>query len=58
VQRKLAPRGPIKPLTERLSGMHVFGQDEIVGALQERGFADVHQRLSGLVQFVGGRLEG
>jgi ubiquinone/menaquinone biosynthesis C-methylase UbiE len=58
VQRKLAPRGPIKPLTERLSGMRVFGQDEIVGALQERGFADVHQRLSGLVQFVGGRLEG
>jgi SAM-dependent methyltransferase len=58
VQRKLAPRGPIKPLTERLSGMHVFGQEEIVGALQERGFADMHQRLSGLVQFVGGRLEG
>jgi ubiquinone/menaquinone biosynthesis C-methylase UbiE len=58
VQRKLAPRGPMKPLTERLSGMRVFGQDEIVGALQERGFADVHQRLSGLVQFVGGRLEG
>jgi SAM-dependent methyltransferase len=58
VQRKLAPRGPIKQLTERLSGMHVFGQEEIVGALQERGFVDVHQRLSGLVQFVGGRLEG
>jgi SAM-dependent methyltransferase len=58
VQRKLAPRGPIKPLTERLSGMHVFGQEEIVRALQGRGFADVHQRLSGLVQFVGGRLEG
>ena len=57
VQRKLAPRGPMKPLTERLSGMRVFGQDEIVGALQERGYADVHQRLSGLVQFVGGRLE-
>lgn len=57
VQRKLAPRGPMKPLTERLSGMRVFGQDEIVGTLQERGFVDLHQRLSGLVQFVGGRLE-
>jgi SAM-dependent methyltransferase len=57
VQRKLAPRGPMKALTERLSGMRVFGQDEIVGALQERGFVDLHQRLSGLVQFVGGRLE-
>ena len=57
VQRQLAPRGPMKPLTERLSGMRVFGQDEIVEALQQRGFVDVHQRLSGLVQFVGGRLE-
>jgi SAM-dependent methyltransferase len=56
VQRKLAPRGQVKPLTERVSGMRVFGQDEIVGALQERGFADVHQRLSGLIQFVGARL--
>jgi ubiquinone/menaquinone biosynthesis C-methylase UbiE len=56
VQRQLAPRGPIKPIAERLSGMHVFGQDEIVAALQQRGYTDIHQRLSGLVQFVGGRL--
>jgi ubiquinone/menaquinone biosynthesis C-methylase UbiE len=56
VQRQLGPRGPLKPLTERLSGMRVFGQQEIVEALHERSFADVHQRLSGLVQFVGGRL--
>jgi ubiquinone/menaquinone biosynthesis C-methylase UbiE len=56
VQRQLGPRGPLKPLTERLSGMRVFGQQEIVEALQERGFADLHQRLSGLVQFVGARL--
>jgi SAM-dependent methyltransferase len=58
VQRQLAPRGPIKPLTERLSGMRVFGQGEIVEELQRRGFDDLHQRLSGLVQFVGGRLSG
>jgi ubiquinone/menaquinone biosynthesis C-methylase UbiE len=56
VQRQLAPRGPLKPITERLSGMRVFGQQEIVDALRERGFDEVHQRLSGLVQFVGGRL--
>lgn len=56
VQRQLAPRGPFKPLTEKMSGMRVFGQDEVVGALQERGYEDVHQRLSGLVQFVGGHL--
>ena len=55
VQRQLGPRGPLKPIGERLSGMRVFGQKEIVEALQERGFTDLHQRLSGLVQFVGGR---
>jgi SAM-dependent methyltransferase len=56
VQRQLAPRGPIKPLAERLSGIRVFGQQEIVDALRQRRFDDIHQRLSGLVQFVGGRL--
>ena len=56
VQRQLAPRGPLKPITERMSGMKVFEQDEVVEALQQRGFDELHQRLSGLVQFVGGRL--
>ena len=56
VQRQLGPRGPLKPLSERLSGMRVFGQDEIVEALAQRGFGEIHQRVSGLVQFVGGRL--
>lgn len=58
VQRQLGPRGPLKPLTERVSGMHVFGQGEIVDALRERGFTELHQRLSGVVQFVGGVLAG
>ena len=57
VQRQLAPRGPFRPLTERLSGMRVFTADEIVEALQHRGYGDIHQRLSGLVQFVGATLE-
>lgn len=48
---------PLKPLVERASGMRVFEQDEVVGALRMRGYRDVHQRVSGLVQFVGGRLE-
>jgi SAM-dependent methyltransferase len=47
---------PLKPVLERTSGMRVFEQDEIVGALQDRGFTEIHQRISGLVQFVGGRL--
>ncbi len=48
---------PLKPVLERTSGMRVFEHDEIVGELQSLGFADIHQRVSGLVQFVGGRLE-
>jgi hypothetical protein len=36
--------------------MKVFEADELTGALDERGFGDIHQRLSGLIQFVGGRL--
>ncbi len=47
---------PLKPVAERLSGMRVFEPDEITGALDQRGFVDVRQRVSGLVQFVGGRL--
>jgi SAM-dependent methyltransferase len=47
---------PIKPIVERVSGMRMFEGDEIVRALQERGFANVRQRLAGVVQFVGGRL--
>ena len=38
---------PLKPLIERASGMRVFESDEIVGALQERGFENVRQRLAG-----------
>ncbi|MCB1008315.1 MAG: class I SAM-dependent methyltransferase, partial [Acidobacteria bacterium] len=48
---------PLKPLIERGSGMRVFEHDEIVAKLQALGFCDIHQRVSGLVQFVGGRLE-
>lgn len=48
---------PLKPVLERASGMRVFEHDEIVSALQTRNFSELHQRISGLVQFVGGRLE-
>jgi ubiquinone/menaquinone biosynthesis C-methylase UbiE len=42
-------------LTAR-SGLRMFGQDEIVDGLRSRGFADIRQRISGVTQFVGGRL--
>ena len=38
------------------SGQRMFERDEITGALKERGYTDVRQRISGLAQFVGGRL--
>jgi SAM-dependent methyltransferase len=55
VRRKLT-LPPLKPVVERASGMRMFEGDEIVRALQERGFANVRQRLAGVVQFVGGRV--
>jgi hypothetical protein len=55
VRRQLTLR-PLKPLVERASGMRMFEADEITGALRERGFGGIHQRLAGLVQFVGARL--
>jgi ubiquinone/menaquinone biosynthesis C-methylase UbiE len=55
VRRKLT-LPPLKPVIERTSGMRMFESDEVVGALQDRGFTNVRQRLAGVVQFVGGRL--
>ena len=55
VRRELTVR-PLKPVLERVSGMQIFEGDEIVEALERRGFSGVRRRLSGLAQFVGGRL--
>jgi hypothetical protein len=38
--------------------MRMFERDEVVGALRERGYEDIQQRITGLTQFVGGRLRG
>jgi SAM-dependent methyltransferase len=54
--RRQATLRPLKPLIERASGMRMFESDEIVQALRQRGFANVRQRLAGLVQFVGGHV--
>jgi SAM-dependent methyltransferase len=55
VRRELTVK-PLKPVLERASGMRIFEGDEIVAALEQRGFTGIHRRLSGMVQFVGGRL--
>ena len=40
---------------ESRSGMRMFERDELVGALEARGFVDIRQRMTGVTQFVGGR---
>jgi SAM-dependent methyltransferase len=50
------PGQAVNELAGTRSGMRVFDRDEITGALEERGFTDVRQRIAGLTQFAGGRL--
>ena len=47
---------PLKPIFERTSGMRLFEHDEVVAALLMRGFVEIHQRLAGMVQFIGAQL--
>ncbi len=47
---------PLKPVIERASGLRVFEREEVVAALQMHDYGEIHQRVSGLVQFVGARL--
>lgn len=55
IRRPIAARA-VKPLIERISGMRLFEAEEVSGALRARGFSAIEQRVSGMVQFVGGRL--
>jgi SAM-dependent methyltransferase len=49
---------PWMALTGRQSGMRIFEQDEVVGMLERRGYAEIQQQITGITQFVGGRLAG
>ncbi|MEA2479544.1 MAG: hypothetical protein QOJ07_1466 [Thermoleophilaceae bacterium] len=51
------PLRSVESVIEWRSGMNMFERDELVDALVDRGFTDVRQRLTGMTQFVGGRLE-
>ena len=52
------PLRTVETVIQRRSGMNLFERDELVDALLSRGFVDVRQRLTGMTQFVGGRLAG
>ncbi|WCB95755.1 tRNA methyltransferase [Baekduia alba] len=50
------PGRTVNDLAGTRSGMRIFGPDDIVDGLRERGYAEISQRIAGLTQFVGGRL--
>jgi len=49
------PAGVSNAIVRRLSGIRVFGRDELPRALRDAGVIEVEQRVSGLGQFVSGR---
>lgn len=50
------PVRSIESLAARQGGLHMFEQDELVTALEKRGFTEIRQRIAGFTQFVGGEL--
>lgn len=52
--RGLLPTSAANAIVRRLSGVRVFGRDELTGALSEGGLLGVEQRVTGLAQFVSG----
>jgi ubiquinone/menaquinone biosynthesis C-methylase UbiE len=57
-RNRSAPVRTWESLLARPSGMRLFERDEVVNALEDRGFTQIRQRVAGLTQFVGGRLDG
>jgi ubiquinone/menaquinone biosynthesis C-methylase UbiE len=55
-RNRSAPLRTFEGLVQARSGMYMFEREELVEALEDRGFADVRQRVAGFTQFIGGRL--
>ena len=49
------PVGLTAPVVRRVTGIRIFGRDEVTDALRDRDFDDIEQRVAGLAQFVSGR---
>ena len=56
VRGRSAPMRTVESLVGARSGARMFEQDEVVRALKSRGFVEIRQRVTGVTQFVGGRL--
>jgi SAM-dependent methyltransferase len=55
-RNRTAPLRTFEGVVQARSGMRMFERDELIEALEDRGFVDVRQRVAGFTQFVGGRL--
>jgi SAM-dependent methyltransferase len=54
--RGVLPASATNAVVHRLSGVRIFGRDELTGALVRGGLIEVEQRVTGLAQFVSGRM--
>jgi ubiquinone/menaquinone biosynthesis C-methylase UbiE len=55
-RHRTAPIRAVESLMASRSGAWLFEEREVVEALEQRGYANVRQRVAGVTQFVGGRL--
>lgn len=53
--RGLLPAGTTSTIVRGLSGVRVFGRDDLTRALRDDGLVEIEQRVSGFAQFVSGR---
>jgi ubiquinone/menaquinone biosynthesis C-methylase UbiE len=58
VRGRSAPLRTFESVIAARTGARLFEPGELVSALVRRGFEDVRQRITGITQFVGGRLPG
>jgi ubiquinone/menaquinone biosynthesis C-methylase UbiE len=56
VRGRSAPLRTFESIAGARSGTRMFERNEVVRALERRGFEDIRQRITGVTQFVGGRL--
>jgi SAM-dependent methyltransferase len=53
--RGFLPASSVSAVARGLSGVRIFGRDDLTGALERGGLVDIEQRVTGLAQFVSGR---
>lgn len=53
--RGMLPAHTTNAIVQRLSGVRIFGRDELTGALSDAGLAEIEQQVVGLAQLVSAR---